>query len=697
MRRRRALPSLLLVVLVAAVYLANGRQIGAGDTAPARVLPWALMHSASANLDAYPMLYTGAMERVALLDGVPYFLRYEGGHYRSAYGVGPALFALPVFAAPILAGVEPDSPWAVRLEKLAAALITALSVAVLHGALRPLLPARWALAFALVYAFATSSWSISSQALWQHGPSQLCIALVLYGLVHGLTRGAWPAWIGAAMSAAALIRPTNALLLLPLAAWIVAVQRRRAARFVAAAVIPLVVFALLDMPPLTSAGIGRTSAPPWALFVQTPWLEGLAGVLASPSRGLFVYSPVLLFSVWGMAAAWRSGSAPLRALIIGVVLVVLTVAKWFIWWGGRSYGPRLLADLTPVLCFFLFPVAAALRRSGLLAGIFWTLVTASVGAHALGAFFYDGSWEAAAAAEGRAPDLWSWSRGPLAFYGTQALDGLHQLAGGEDRPTSADAPDSLEASYRVAPLPEVIGGGVPIEVEVQATNTGGALWRATPRGGVGAVRLGWVWRGSEKAADEGRLSLAADVRPGETAHFHGWITAPSKPGDYTLVLGLVSEPATWFADGSSPPITRAFVVRPLNAADLVVDPDTPNDHPLPALAVTTDRRVYRSDDAQEIRVDLWNPGPPNRFDAFLLMEGPDGALLFYDGHRPLDSTRHDPRPWVRALPLPSRAAGRFTVAPASLSPGAYRWHVVLRKGGTSRVVAHAVAEYSIAP
>jgi hypothetical protein len=284
------------------------------------------------------------------------------------------------------------------------------------------------------------------------------------------------------------------LLLLPVAAWIVTARRRVAVRFITAASLPLAAFALVELPHLGSTGsVGRTSVPLWGPFVQTPWLEGLAGVLASPSRGLFVYSPVLLFSLWGMAAAWRGGSAPLRALVVGVVLVVLTVAKWFIWWGGHSYGPRLLADLTPVLCFFLFPVAAVLGRSPLLACLFWGLVGVSACTHALGAFFYDARWDAVAGVERRPAGLWSWSRGPLAFHGAEALDLLRGLAGGEEMPSSIDAPALLGASYTVGPLPAVIGSGEPLEVAMRgdeyrrcrlARNRAVGLWGGSPRLGV---------------------------------------------------------------------------------------------------------------------------------------------------------------------------------------------------------------------
>ena len=63
------------------------------------------------------------------------------------------------------------------LEKRAAVLITALSVLILLFALRLVTRHNIAWVIAVIYAFGTSSFSTSSQALWQHGPSQLFLAL----------------------------------------------------------------------------------------------------------------------------------------------------------------------------------------------------------------------------------------------------------------------------------------------------------------------------------------------------------------------------------------------------------------------------------------------------------------------------------------------------------------------------------------
>ncbi len=94
------------------------------------------------------------------------------------------------------------------------------------------------------------------------------------------------------------------------------------------------------------------------------FLQALAGNLISPARGLFVFSPVYVFSLWGIAlkAKQRQLSSLDVALILIVVLHVLAVSSFPHWWGGHSFGPRLLADMTPYLMYLLMPAVAHVTK-----------------------------------------------------------------------------------------------------------------------------------------------------------------------------------------------------------------------------------------------------------------------------------------------------------------------------------------------
>jgi hypothetical protein len=128
-------------------------------------------------------------------------------------------------------------------------------------------------------------------------------------------------------------------------------------------------------------------------FVDSSWstavTDGLAGLLVSPSRGLLVYSPVLVFAL--AALVWVAVRGPLRLehfLAGGFVLGLLLVSRYSVWWGGHSFGPRYLADFLPLLAVFLLPAMACVERSRLLATAFVCLLAVSVAVQAIGVLCY---------------------------------------------------------------------------------------------------------------------------------------------------------------------------------------------------------------------------------------------------------------------------------------------------------------------
>ena len=96
-----------------------------------------------------------------------------------------------------------------------------------------------------------------------------------------------------------------------------------------------------------------------------------------------------------------------------------------------------------------------------------------------------------------------------------------------------------------------------------------------------------------------------------------------------------------------------------------------------------------------LTVELANPYRPELFTAYLALQTPSGDMLAYDGYRDVGSD--DAKPWVRDIPLPARATGRFAVSLAKLEPGDYRWHAFLTKPRPHRLVARASADFTVEP
>ena len=185
----------------------------------------------------------------------------------------------------------------------------------------------------------------------------------------------------------------------------------------------------------------------------------------------------------------------------------------------------------------------ALDRHRVLKAVFVLLAALSIAAHGLGAFFYDGRWDAAADVDHYPASLWSWRDGPLVFYGREAaaVVGHVLLPERGRRPTSADSPALLAASYAIKPIASEALVGEALALSLTATNTGTAVSLAAVPGDRGTVRLGWRWSREGIGLEEGRAPLRSDVFPGGAARFAERISVPAVPGDYTLTQRLVSD------------------------------------------------------------------------------------------------------------------------------------------------------------
>ena len=95
------------------------------------------------------------------------------------------------------------------------------------------------------------------------------------------------------------------------------------------------------------------------------FFTGLAGLTCSPSRGLFVFTPILLLSLIGLGVAAirpddRSGLLVLCGTV--AILHLLFNALWPVWWAGWSYGPRLFAGVIGLWVLLLIPLIEHGRR-----------------------------------------------------------------------------------------------------------------------------------------------------------------------------------------------------------------------------------------------------------------------------------------------------------------------------------------------
>jgi len=381
-RRRAALAVFLLSLLI---YNANCRWIGALDSRPARLLPLSLLTAGSVYLDRFEPIMQQELASY-------WYLRTPAGHLISFYPIVVPLLAAPLFipAALWLLRDGAATPGVLLLaemcEKAAASVIAAASVALMFVLLRRFTTASTAVLLTIAYAFATETWMISSQALWLHGLSELLLAALFLALLR--PNAGSVSLAGLLTGLLVVNRPPNVVFGAGALVYVLLHHRRHALRFVAVAGGIVAIFLGYNLSQASGLLGGYT---PWASTTSFNFdravLDGFAGLLVSPARGLLLFSPFFVF----LALAPRYRAAPplgglLRCFVPAAALQLLLFAAFRYWPGGACYGPRYLTDMLPILVLALVPVVDRLGWAGRLA--FAALVAFGIGVQAIGAFCY---------------------------------------------------------------------------------------------------------------------------------------------------------------------------------------------------------------------------------------------------------------------------------------------------------------------
>jgi hypothetical protein len=391
---------LALGVLCLFVYNANLRTIGAGDTLPARYQPLILLHDGKLDFSGNERLvehghpFKPPSGRASA--GVNYFapkaywlVRARNGQLASLYPVVAPLLVAPLYlpAALILHHDGWKQPQIDRvaelMEKISASLLAAIASVLMFLILRRE-GFRWALPLTLAFAFATDTWMISSQALWQHGSGELLVALALF---LTLSRSSPPRTValGFVCMLVAANRPPDVLIAGAFVAYTILRDRRDALWLLAGAVVPLAALLYYNVVFIGQLGGAYAVAESHGFFHVAPL--GIPGLLVSPTRGLLVFSPFLLFVPLGLRERLRAPNSKVLAIALAVAValqfVVYSSADWR---AGVSWGSRWLTDLLPILVWMLAPVTVVLRPST--RRVFGALIVFGIVVQTIGAFWY---------------------------------------------------------------------------------------------------------------------------------------------------------------------------------------------------------------------------------------------------------------------------------------------------------------------
>lgn len=316
----------------------------------------------------------------------------SGDEVYSVYNPGHILLLTPVYALaselPTPFDLHPHYSAAFGASFLGALAHFFTSLVLLALLLRLGRSVRTSLLVAALFAFATISLPNATDG-YDHTFEALAIVGSLFFLIEddGEAESAQPALAGLVLGAGVLFRYT-VLLALPGLVW-AAGKRRSRIRFLLG-LTPAVVATLLYNHHRFGAFFETGYRAAWQLahgseigetgFQISKVPGNLFGLLASPGKGLFWFSPVIAAAIPGWAQFRRSRTRVADAIAATAVLYLLFYAANFAWHGSVwSWGPRYLVPITaPVLVGIAFlPNDRRYRNALIVLGLASVLVQAA--------------------------------------------------------------------------------------------------------------------------------------------------------------------------------------------------------------------------------------------------------------------------------------------------------------------------------
>ncbi|WP_416668785.1 hypothetical protein [Egbenema bharatensis] len=604
-KRPIAATSLFIFITCIFVYLINNRtDLDSSDNVTNTLLAFNWLENHALNFDAFRegYLYQGG--------GIPYyFIESPTGHLSSRYPIGTALVTFPLYVLFfiylkiaslvewVISGVPATLPDVTGSEfaayrrsfsKLAATLSTALTVVIFYGCVRLKFRPGVALLSTFVFAFATGTWVICSQDLRQHTISNLLLISIVFCLIklersQGQKRKAllWAAGFFCGLFPG--VRITSALFAVAIVVYVIFTYRKEAIFFIFG--LPSALFSLgwnlyyFGWENILVGGYIKhleERASSYA-FTLEQFTSASLGLLISPSDGLLIYSPVLLFAIPGAYLVFKRRANRDEALMLCLAItcfaLYLHYCFYIFWLGGNdSFGSRMLTDTLPIsgllIAYFLANLAEKLDRASKFArpilSVFLLSLILSTLIQTVGAFTQT-SWGASPIPLGADRSrLWQLADSKIERHLRHLIAQINPPISDRDHylENFQGTVKQIELESRSGER-EPVGDRLTVRagqrrlLRVGLKNTGQSQWFGYQTGigdrGETKLRIRFYDSDDQNATLRvgNQLYVSGSPTLGEETDAMGQVAFPREAGDYRLIFQL-------FADGLSPSSNEAI-------------------------------------------------------------------------------------------------------------------------------------------
>lgn len=352
---RFSLPLILFLFLLSVYMLTASGRMDSRDTEVRMAISRGLLEKGELAVDPSSV---SEYARKSLVQG-------RGGRWYSCYGLGQSVLMIPpsLLGYVYFARVEPAT--------LLNAIVVALAGVVLFLFLVDLAHSRsTALLLSLAFGLGTMAWPYSKTT--HEAPLELLFILSSFWLIGRYQLRQSPKWLiysGFSLGMAILIRPT-AVIAAPSLLLYLTISDRKDWRSGRVLVRKISIWGFSILPFLAAVfwynyyrfgsvmETGHTADASFGWFFSTPMTVGLRGLLLSPGKSFFLYSPITILFIPTVLSFFRKRRAEALSFSLLILTYLLFHAKLRCWHGDWAWGPRYLLVLIP---FTLIPIAGVLK------------------------------------------------------------------------------------------------------------------------------------------------------------------------------------------------------------------------------------------------------------------------------------------------------------------------------------------------
>ena len=304
---------------------------------------------------------------------------YDGNYY-SNKPPGTMLLGIPVYFVLYhterLLGLDPTAfdaaQWnAFLINLFVSVFFTALSAALFLSWLLTRYPGAPIQAFGLsmIYAFGTLMFPFSSQ-LWGHATAAALCLIAWVLMSHKSSKSDLLAGIAMGLAVLCDFLAGLPVVIMTLFLALKTEHRRRLVPVILGG-LPSLLFLLVYNKICFGSAIAIAPSFSSTVFIDPELAGGLFGkispinayrLLLSPSRGIFLYMPILFFSIGGAICLFRKGAKDIAVLCAMICIGLLFVVSAFNGWrGGNTSGARYLIVAMPFWCILLSGLIGQLK------------------------------------------------------------------------------------------------------------------------------------------------------------------------------------------------------------------------------------------------------------------------------------------------------------------------------------------------